>query len=112
LTDSSAQPKYANDDFYPAPDLGFVWFRKVAGFWSASGLVNHEVFRDAASVERLLDCASDKLLGHDEQLVYCIEFVTAKFAATFDGECGQQRVSKTEAEGRWRPGKDRGERST
>ena len=105
LTDSSAQPKHANDDFFPAPDLGFAWFREVAGYWSASALVNQDVFRDAATVSRLLERISERILGHEEHMVSCIEFVVAKSTATWDGELGPRQGRGGWAEDRWWRGK-------
>jgi hypothetical protein len=101
LTDPSAQPDSVNDAFWPAPDLGFLWFREVDFAWVVSGLVNRQVFRDADTVEELLDRVSREAIKRDEQMAECIEFVAAEFTVTFDGERGPQQGPDGWAEGRW-----------
>jgi hypothetical protein len=90
-----------SDDFWPAPDLGFVWFRDAGGMWVVSGLVNWKFFKDAATLDNLLSRLSDKVIGRNDQLARCIEFVSADFTAVFDGELGEQAGPGGWAEVRW-----------
>lgn len=88
LTDPSAQSARHNDAYSPPPDLGFVWLRESDHRWLASGLVNKEVFRDAGTVDAVLYRIMADVVHDDSQLARCIEFVSADFTVTFDGEQG------------------------
>ena len=101
LTDPSSQLKQHGDAYFPPPDLGFVWFRESDKKWLASGLVNRRVFRDADTVDKLLYRISREVIGRDEQLARCVEFVEAEFTATFDGELGPQQAVGGWVESRW-----------
>ena len=75
--------------------------------WVASALVHRAVFRDADTVDELLDRVSRKVIGRSEQLARCIEFVLAQFTATFDGESGRQQAQGGWAQVRWWQGSRR-----
>src|SRR5579871_236619 len=86
LTEPSSQFELHNDAYAPPPDLGFVWLRESDHKWLASGLVNREVFLDTDTVDTLLYRVMKEVIHDDSQLACCIEFVSAEFTATFDGE--------------------------
>jgi hypothetical protein len=86
LTDPSCQGGPHSDAYCPPPDLGFVWLRKSHGMWLASGLVNREVFRDTDTVDEILYRIMEEVVHDFSQLARCVEFVSAEFTATFDGE--------------------------
>lgn len=101
LTDPSCQGGPHNDAYCPPPDLGFVWLRESHGSWLASGLVNRAVFRDADAVDAILYRVMEEVAHDFSQLARCIEFVSAEFTATFDGEQGQVQLPGNWQESRW-----------
>ena len=101
LTDPSCQGGPHNDAYCPPPDLGFVWLRESHGMWLASGLVNREVFRDADAVDAILNRVMEEVVRDFSQLARCVEFVSAEFTATFDGEQGRVQRPGGWQESRW-----------
>ncbi|QEL15342.1 hypothetical protein PX52LOC_02257 [Limnoglobus roseus] len=101
LTDPSSQLEKHTDIYSPPPDLGFFWLRESDWKWLASGLVNREVFRDTETVDKLLERLMREVVGIDQQLAQCIEFVSAEFTATADGEQGTLQFPGKWAESRW-----------
>jgi hypothetical protein len=102
LTDPSCQSRRRQNDAYcPPPDLGFLWLRESHGMWLASGLVNREVFRDTDTVDAILYRVMEEVVHDFSQLARCVEFVSAEFTATFDGEQGEVQFTGNWQESRW-----------
>ena len=89
LTDTTTQLQRHDDSYSPPSDLGFIWFRESDNKWLASGMVNAAVFRDAESVDTLLDRIMSEVISRGDQLAQRIEFVRAEYTVTFDGEQGR-----------------------
>jgi hypothetical protein len=90
LTQTSTKLDLLNDAYSPPPELGFFWLRESGGMRLASGSVSREVFRDAETVDELLDRVMNEVIHNGSQLARCIEFVATEFTTTFDGEQGSR----------------------
>jgi hypothetical protein len=102
FTYPGAQPNgRIGDDYWPPPDLGFVWLRDAGGMWVASGMVHRSVFSDPDKLDALLVRISRGAIGRDDQLASCVEFVTTAETVAFDGELGEQRGPGSWAHVRW-----------
>jgi hypothetical protein len=77
-----------NDAYYPYWDFGFLSIRKRDERWLASGMVHRSVFRDAGTIDHVLEEIMQKVIKIDWSLARCIELVDARHTSISSGEEG------------------------
>lgn len=89
VTHPTARQEEVNDAYYPPVELGFFWLREHRGMWVASGMVNKLIFRDAETINRILNQIMAEALRLDEQLATCVELVEPINTSISNGEYDQ-----------------------
>lgn len=79
------QPHKANDAFYPAQDLGWLWFRWVDEHLACSGMLSLDCF-NTDEVKELLEFIDRETLGSDHQIDSQIVLVRTGLTLIESGE--------------------------